>query len=126
MDGDLVVRGMAVRTREAYLGAVAGLAKYYGRRPDRIGEAEVQKYLLHLIEERKLAWSSCNIVAQGLKFFYRVTLKRPEAQFAVPTARQPQKLPQILSREEVATLIEKTLNLKHRTILMTAYGAGCG
>jgi site-specific recombinase XerD len=81
---------------------------------------------LHLIEERKLAWSSCNIVAQGLKFFYRVTLKRPEAQFAVPTARQPQKLPQILSREEVATLIEKTLNLKHRTILMTAYGAGCG
>ena len=86
MDGDLVVRGMAVRTREAYLGAVAGLAKYYGRRPDRIGETEVQNYLLHLIEERKLAWSSCNIVAQGLKFFYRVTLKRPEAQFQIPRA----------------------------------------
>jgi hypothetical protein len=43
MDGDLVVRGMSVRTREAYLGAVAGLAKYYGRRPDRVSEAEVQK-----------------------------------------------------------------------------------
>ena len=124
MDGDLVVRGMAARTREAYLGAVAGLAKYYGRRPDRIGEAEVQKYLLHLIEERKLAWSSCNIVAQGLKFFYRVTLKKSEAQFVIPRARAPQKLPQILSREEVAALIDKTLNLKHRAILMTAYGAG--
>ncbi len=124
MDGDLVVRGMSVRTREAYLGAVAGLAKYYGRRPDRISEQEVQNYLLHLIEERKLAWSSCNIVAQGLKFFYRVTLKRPEAQFAIPRARQPQKLPQILSREEVAALIEKTLNPKHRAILMIAYGAG--
>jgi site-specific recombinase XerD len=115
---------MSVRTREAYLGAVAGLAKHYGRRPDRISEREVQNYLLHLIEERKLAWSSCNIVAQGLKFFYRVTLKRPEAQFAIPRARQPQKLPQILSREEVAALIEKTLNPKHRAILMTAYGAG--
>ena len=102
MDGDLVVRGMAVRTREAYLGAVAGLAKYYGRRPDRIGEKEVQNYLLHLIEERKLAWSSCNVAAQGLKFFYRVTLKRSQAQFGIPTARQPQKLPQILAREEVA------------------------
>jgi len=124
MDGDLVVRGMSVRTREAYLGAVAGLAKHYGRRPDRISEREVQNYLLHLIEERKLAWSSCNIVAQGLKFFYRVTLRRPEAQFAIPRARQPQKLPQILSREEVAALIEKTLNPKHRAILMTAYGAG--
>src|SRR5256712_5169045 len=93
MDGDLVVRGMAVRTREAYLGAVVGLAKYYGRRPDRIAEAEVQNYLLHLIQERKLAWSSCNIVTQGLKFFYRVTLKRREAKFGIPTARQPQKLP---------------------------------
>ena len=124
MDGDLVVRGMAVRTREAYLGAVAGLAKYYGRRPDRINEREVQQYLLYLIEQRKLAWSSCNIVAQGLKFFYRVTLKRPEAHFQIPRARAPQKLPQILSREEVVALIENTVNLKHRAILMTAYGAG--
>ncbi|MGH9575802.1 MAG: tyrosine-type recombinase/integrase [Terriglobales bacterium] len=124
MDGDLVVRGMAVRTREAYLGAVAGLAKYYGRRPDRVSEAEVQKYLLHLIQERKLAWSSCNVAAQGLKFFYRVTLKRSEAQFVIPRARQPQKLPQILSREEVAALLAKTVNLKHRAVLMTAYGAG--
>ena len=124
MDGDLVVRGMAVRTREAYLGAVAGLAKYYGRRPDRITEQEVQKYLLHLIEERKLAWSSCNIVAQGLKFFYRFTLKRTEAQFGIPTARQPQKLPQILAREEVARLIERTTHPRHRAILMTTYGAG--
>ena len=124
MDGDLVVRGMAVRTREAYLGAVVGLAKYYGRRPDRLNEAQVQSYLLHLIQERKLAWSSCNIVAQGLKFFYRITLKRTQAQFGIPTARQPQKLPQILAREEVAALLEKTTNLKHRAILMTTYGAG--
>ena len=124
MDADLVVRGMAVRTREAYLGAVAGLAKYYGRRPDRIGEAEVQRYLLHLIQERKLAWASCNVVAQGLKFFYRVTLKRPEAQFGIPRARQPQKLPQILAPEEVARLIERTAHPKHRAILMTTYGAG--
>jgi len=124
MDGDLVVRGMAVRTREAYLGAVAGLARYYGRRPDRITEQEVQNYLLHLIEQRKLAWSSCNVAAQGLKFFYRVTLKRSEAQFGIPTARQPQKLPQILAREEVVRLIDLTANPKHRAILMTAYGAG--
>lgn len=124
MDGDLVVRGMSVRTREAYVGAVAKLAKYYGRSPDRISEQEVQSYLLHLIEERRLSWSSCNIAAQGLRFFYRVTLKRSETQFCVPTARQPQKLPQILSRDEVAALIGKTADLKQRAILMSAYGAG--
>jgi site-specific recombinase XerD len=124
MEGDLVVRGMSQRTREAYVGAVAKLAKHYGRSPDRISEQEVQSYLLHLIQERKLAWSSCNIAAQGIRFFYRVTLKRSETQFAVPQARQPQKLPQILSREDVAALIEQTVNLKHRAILMSAYGAG--
>ena len=79
MDGDLVVRGMAVRTREAYLGAVAGLAKYYGRPPDRIDEAEVQRYLLYLIEERKLAWASCNVVAQGRKFFYSRHAQAPRS-----------------------------------------------
>ena len=105
MESDLVVRGMSERTREAYVGAVAKLAKYYGRSPDRVSEQEVQNYLLHLIQERKLSWSSCNIAAQGIRFFYRITLKRSEAQFLVPTARQPQKLPQILSREEVASLI---------------------
>jgi site-specific recombinase XerD len=124
MDGDLVVRGMSVRTREAYLGAVAQLAKYYRRSPDRIGEQEVQQYLLYLIQERKLAWSSCNVAAQGMRFFYRVTLKKSEAQFAIPHARQPQKLPQILAREEIEVLFQKTINPKHRAILMVAYGAG--
>jgi site-specific recombinase XerD len=124
MDGDLVVRGMSVRTREAYLRAVADLAKYYGRRPDRVSEQEVQDYLVYLIEERKLAWSSCNVAVHGLKFFYRVTLKRSQAEFNIPRARQPKRLPEILSREEVAALIEKTGHLKHRMLLMTAYGAG--
>jgi site-specific recombinase XerD len=77
-----------------------------------------------LLQERKLAWSSCNIVLNALKFLYRVTLKRAQSDFRLPTPRQPQKLPQILSREEVAALIENTLNLKHCAILMTAYGAG--
>jgi site-specific recombinase XerD len=124
MDGDMVVRGMSVRTREAYLAAVAGLAKYYGRSPDRISEDEVQKYLLYLIEERKLASSSCNVAAQGLKFFFHVTLKRTEAQFTIPRARTPQRLPQILSREEIVALFENAANRKQRVILMTAYGAG--
>jgi site-specific recombinase XerD len=124
MDEDLVVRGMSPRTRESYLGAVTALAKHYGRSPDRISAPEVQRYLLHLIQERKLAWSSCNIALSGLKFFYRVTLKRPQAQFELPTPRQPQKLPQILAPEEVVRLIECADNPKHRAILMTTYAAG--
>lgn len=60
----------------------------------------------------------------GLRFFYHVTQHRPEIAFEIPRPRQPQKLPEILSREEVARLFDVTPNVKHRTLLMTAYAAG--
>jgi site-specific recombinase XerD len=124
MEADMALRGLAYRTRESYVDSVVKLAKFYGRGPDQISEAEVQQYLLHLLDERKLAHSSCNIVCSALEFFYRTTLKRRETEFCLPRPKVPAKLPQILSREEVARLIEQTTNLKHRTILMTAYAAG--
>lgn len=124
MEADMALRGLAYRTREAYVDSVAKLAKHYGRGPDQINEAEVQRYLLYLLQERGLAHSSCNIVCSALQFFYRVTLKRREAEFCLPRPKVPAKLPQILSREEVAALFEKTTNLKHRALLMTTYGGG--
>ncbi len=124
MEADMALRGLAYRTRETYVESVARLAKFYGRRPDQISETECQRYLLYLLEERKLAHSSCNVVCSALEFFYRVTLKRGETQFCLPRPKVPAKLPQILSREEVVALIETTENLKHRALLMTTYGAG--
>jgi integrase/recombinase XerD len=124
LEADLAIRGMSERTREAYVGAVAALAKHFGRSPDRITQEETQHYLVHLLTERKLAPSSCNVAASAFQFFYRVTLKRSAAEFALPRPKQPQKLPQILAREEIARLIEATENPKHRAMLMTAYGAG--
>ena len=124
MEADMALRGLAYRTRQAYIESVAKFAKFYGRSPDRITEAESQSYLLHLLQERKLAHSSCNVVASALQFFYRVTLKRREAEFCLPRPKVPQRLPHILSREEVAALFEHTANLKHRAFLMTTYGGG--
>lgn len=124
MEEAMALRGLAYRTRETYIESVAKLAKFYGRRPDHISEAEVQRYLLHLLEERKLAHSSCNVACSAFEFFYRVTLKRRETEFCLPRPKVPAKLPQILSREEVAALFERTTNLKHRAFLMTTYAAG--
>lgn len=124
MEADMVVRGLAYRTRGAYLESVTRLAKFYGRPPDRISEEEVQRYLLHLLQERKLAHSSCNVMCSALQFFYRVTLKRREAEFCLPRPKVPSRLPEILSREEIAALIDKTENLKHRALLMTTYASG--
>jgi len=124
MEADMALRGLAYRTRQAYIESVAKFAKFYRRSPDRITEPESQSYLLHLLQERKLAHSSCNVVASALQFFYRVTLKRPQTEFCLPRPKMPSRLPHILSREEVAALFELTTNLKHRAFLMTTYGAG--
>lgn len=124
MEREMVLRRMSVRTRQSYSEAVAALARHYRRRPDQLTEQEVQAYLLYLIEERKLAYSSCKVALHGLRFFYHETLKLEELNFDVPRARAPQKLPQILSREEIERLFVAATQFKHRVLLMTTYGAG--
>ena len=124
MDEDMLVRGMADRTRESYLWAVTGLATFYHRSPDQVSDGEVQAYLLHLIRDRKRAWNTCHLVVHGLRFFYHMTLKRDRTTFSIPTPRQAGKLPAILSRDEVHRLIAHATKPKQRTMLMTTYAAG--
>lgn len=124
MQSDMVLRGLAQRTQESYIAAVVGVARYYHRSPDQLSQHEIQQYLLHLIEERKLAWSSTNQAACALRFFFHVTLKQPAATFIIPARKAPKQLPEILSREEVDRILASCINLKHRTMLMTTYAAG--
>jgi site-specific recombinase XerD len=77
-----------------------------------------------MITTRKLSWSTCSIAANAFRFLYHVTLGRDAVAFEVPRARQPQKLPEILSHDEVSRLIEAPPNAKHRLLLATVYAAG--
>ena len=124
MNDDMLVRGLATKTRESYLAQVRALAKYYHRGPDQLSEEEVQAYVVYLLKERHLAWSTCNQAASAFRFFYHHTLKRREAEFVVPMARQPQKLPEVPTREEIARIIGGTANLRDRVMLELAYGSG--
>ena len=124
MDDDMLARGLSDRTRESYLWAVTGLARYYHRSPDQISDAEVQTYLLHLLRDRQQAWSTCNIVVCGLRFFYHTTLTRDRTTFTIPSPRQSGTLPVILSRAEVQRVIEHARTLRQRTMLMLASAAG--
>jgi integrase/recombinase XerD len=124
MEQDLVLRGRSEHTRRAYLRAVADLARYHQRSPDQLTDSEVQQYLRYLIDERCFAWASCRQTVGALRFFYEVTLGRPRRDFSIPLPKAAKRLPQILSREEVARVLEGTPNLKHRALLMTTYAAG--
>jgi site-specific recombinase XerD len=124
MDDAMQVRGLADRTRETYLAAVTGLARYYRRSPDQISDDEVQAYVLYLIRERRRSWSTCNITVNALRFLFHTTLKRDRTSFCVPSPRQPGTLPAILSRAEVERLIAHASNPKHHAMLLTTYAAG--
>jgi integrase/recombinase XerD len=124
MDEDMLARGFAERTRESYLWAVTGLARFYHRSPDRISDAEVQAYLVHLLRDRQRSWSTVNIVVSGLRFFFHTTLKRARTDFSIPSPRQSGRLPVVLSRDEVERVIQAAPSLRYRTMLLVAYAAG--
>jgi integrase/recombinase XerD len=120
----MVVRGFSVRTQESYLSSVAALARHYGKPPDQLGGEQLQAYLLHLIKDKKLAYASVNAAACGFRFFYGSVLARATARLDIPMAKTPKRLPQILSREQVAHLIRAARTPRGRMLLMTTYAAG--
>jgi integrase/recombinase XerD len=124
MDDAMVLRGFAVRTRETYLACVAALAKHYHCSPDRLEAEQLQSYLLHLIQERKLAYASVNQAACAFRFLFDRVLERPNARFDIPMAKVPKRLPVVLSRDEIHRLFAASEPLRTRTVLMTTYAAG--
>ena len=120
----MTVRGMARRTQQSYVSAVRRLAKHYRRSPDQLTTDEVQSYLARMIEVEKLSWSTCSVAANAFRFFYHATLGLKAIDFVVPQPRQPQRLPEILSTEEVLRLFASVARPKHRLVLETIYACG--
>jgi len=120
----LTVLRRSPKTKDAYLRAVTGLANYYQCPPDQLNNDQIQEYLRYIIEERKLAWSSCNVIVCGLVCFYRSFLKWHESRFTIPPRPRTKQLPMIMSVDEVRSLINAVTNLKHHALLKTVYCAG--
>ncbi len=121
---DLTARGLAKKTKDAYLRAVFRLSRYYNKSPDTLTMREVQCFLIHLSEDCGLGSGSCNSYAHGLRFFYTVTLGRDGVRFHVPRAREPRRQPEILSRAEVRALLGAAKSVRDRALLCVTYGAG--
>ena len=121
---ELERRNYSANTIRRYIDVVEGLARYFNRRPDRLGLEHIRQYQAHLFRDRKLA---ANTVAQrvaALRFFYIKTLGRNWKLERAPYPKRPRQLPNILSAQEVARLIEAARNPFYRTIVMTLYGTG--
>jgi integrase/recombinase XerD len=118
---ELQLHRKSPRTVEAYVTAVAQLARHYRRSPDAISIEEVRDFLHYLITQRKVAFSTCNQKLAGIRFLYRQVLGQGDFSLRVP-AKRSGRLPEPLSRGEIARLLDATRNTKHRVLLMTAFG----
>lgn len=120
----MVLRNLSVRTQESYLLYVHQLAKYYGKSPDQLTTEQVQDYLFYLIQQRKLAWNTCNVAFSAFRFLYGQLLGWSHLHFMLPPRKTPEPLPEIFSPFELEQLFNAAGNFKKRTILITAYATG--
>ena len=120
---DMMVRNLSPSTQQSYLYAVAKFSRHFGRSPDRLGLEEVRAYQLHLIAQKR-SWSHINQTVCALRFFYGVTLGQGDALERIVAAREPQRLPVVLSPDEIVRFLEAVPGLRNRAALTTAYGAG--
>jgi integrase/recombinase XerD len=120
---DMRMRQLCTKTQSTYIRAVRHFAGYLGRSPDTATDEDLRRYQLHCVD-RGVSPITLNATITGLKFFFEVTLKRPELMNKMSHVRVARTLPVVLSREEASRLIESACTLKHRTALSVAYGAG--
>ena len=120
---DMTVRNLSPATQRSYLNAVLKFSRYFGRSPDRLGLEEVHAFQVHLVANG-ISWPGLNQIVCALRFFYGVTLGRREIPERIAYAREPQKLPIVLSADEVVRFLEAVPSLRSRTALTTVYAAG--
>jgi site-specific recombinase XerD len=121
---ELERRNYTQSTRRAYLLGVADFARHFHRSPDQLGLDHVRDYLVELFRVRKLSAATVAARVAALRFLFVQVLKRPWTVQDMAYPKHPQKLPVILTQEEVARMIDATALPLHRMILMTLYGTG--
>jgi site-specific recombinase XerD len=124
MHEDMQLQGFAKSTQKEYLLRAGHFAAHYMHSPEEMGGKEVREYLLYLVNDKEVSAATHRMYVAALKFLYVTTLGRPEEVEEIPWPKVPTTLPDILSGEEVETLLQSIRSLKHRAIAMTQYGAG--
>ncbi len=121
----LVLRGSSASTIKSYVHAVEHLCRYYHRSPESITPEEIQAWLLWLLKERGVSPSTYRQYFNGVRFLYAFVLEDAafsDYRFTLP--KRQQRLPDLLTRQEVQRLISQPSHPKYRLLLLSAYGCG--
>jgi len=124
MKTDLQLRGLAAETQKMYQRNVKAFIKFTRTSIKKLNEDNARDFLSYLINERKRAAKTVNTYSAAIRFFFAVTLNRPMNYLQIPLMKTPKQLPVIANREEIAKLIDSCGNLKHKVMILLAYGSG--
>ena len=120
---DMTARRFSEDTRRDYVRNVRKFTAFLGRSPDTASAEDLRRFQLHMAQQQISPWS-INAAIAALRFFFTVTLERPELVRLLTIVNEPRKAPVVLSQEEVARLLEAAPGLKYKAALSVAYGAG--
>ena len=120
---DMTIRKLGPKTQAGYIRAVKNFAEFLGHSPDRATIDDIRRYQLSLASSG-LGVPSVNAAMTALRFFFKVTLRRGDVTEDIVFAREPRRLPVVLSPDEVARLLAAAAGVKYKAALSIAYGTG--
>ena len=120
----MILKGYTANTQKTYLHHVYQLAKYYHKSPDCLCEDDIQNYLLYCHTDKHWAFSTCRQFIHAIQCLFKQVLHKPITQTKLPFPPVEQKIPELLSRNEVYRIIQACANLKHQTALKMIYATG--
>jgi site-specific recombinase XerD len=123
MIDDMTTRRFSEATQKDYVRNVRTFTAFLGRSPDTATSDDLRRFQLHMAQQQVSPWS-INAAIAALRFFFTVTLERPDLVRPLRIVNEPRKAPVVLSQEEVARLLEAAPGLKYKAALSVAYGAG--
>ena len=120
----LQLAGMSKRTQECYTRSVRMLADFYNKTPDQISETQLQDYFLHRRNTDKWSAATMRICYSGIKFFFINVLQRDWHTLALIHAKREQRLPTVLSIDEVRTILTTVSTPQNKAYLTAVYSCG--
>ena len=123
MIDDMTARRFKEKVQKDYVRHVRTFAAFLGRSPDTATSEDLRRFQLHMAKQQ-IGAATINSAIAALRFFFIVTLERPDLVRPLRTVTEPRKAPVVLSQEEVARLLEAAPGLKYKAALSVAYGAG--
>jgi integrase/recombinase XerD len=120
---DMMVRGFNEKTRTDYIRSVRAFAAFIGRSPDTATTEDLRLFQLHQTQSG-MQPPSINSAVSALRFFFTVTLDRPDLSRRLTVVPYPRRIPAVLSVEEMTALLRAATAPKYKAAFATAYGAG--